>query len=325
MTLIQKILELVEDDLISIEKELTLNLDPYLDIVSNIAGHILFSGGKRLRPLLMVLSSRLCGYSGKNEYIYSTVFEYLHTATLLHDDIIDEAAVRRSLPVAHSIWPLSATILTGDFLLAKALEIAARTGLMPIINLAAKVTSDMSQGEIHQMLNKRKLDITENDYINVIKRKTASLIQAACETGAILADSGDIKQKALSSYGENIGIAFQIADDLLDYTSESKILGKEIGTDLREGKITLPLIHTLKNADHESKKIIEEIILNEKFSYIEFENLIKIINKYNGITYSINMAKKYILDAKKSLNIFEDSKTKDIMLMVADYIIQRKK
>jgi len=232
----QEILAMVKDDLAAIEDELERNLNPYLDLISKIAHHILFSGGKRLRPLLMVLSARLCGYEGNYDKTFSIIFEYLHAATLLHDDLIDDAAMRRGKPVAHSIWGNSAAILVGDFLLARSLSISAKTGNIKVIRTIAKITENMSKGEIHQLMRKGDLDISQEEYLEVIRRKTAVLFQGACRISAIIADAPNEKEKALSDYGYNLGLAFQMADDLLDYTSDTKVLGKEVGADLKEGK-----------------------------------------------------------------------------------------
>ncbi|MEA3437272.1 MAG: polyprenyl synthetase family protein, partial [Thermodesulfobacteriota bacterium] len=236
----QEILAMVKDDLAAIEIALEQNLNPYLDLISKVARHILFSGGKRLRPLLMVLSARLCGYKGDYDKTLSTVFEYMHAASLLHDDIIDDAPMRRGKPVAHSIWGNSAAILVGDFLLARSLSISAETGDMKVIRTIAKITENMSQGEIHQLMRKGELNISEEEYMDVIRRKTAVLFQGACRISAIITDATHEKEKALSDYGYNLGLAFQMADDLLDYTSDTKVLGKEVGADLKEGKLTLP-------------------------------------------------------------------------------------
>ena len=243
-----RILAAVKNDLDSIEKALVDNLNPYLDLVSEVAGHILFSGGKRLRPLLMVLSARICGYNGDYEKTFSTALEYLHAATLLHDDVVDEAALRRGKPAAHSKWGASITILVGDYLLARALSISAATGRLRIVQILAGLTENMSQGEVHQLMRKGDINLTEAEYKEVIRRKTAMLFEAACRVSAILADATEEQETALSEYGYNLGIAFQMADDLFDYTLETSEFGKEVGADLREGKLTLPVIYALKQA-----------------------------------------------------------------------------
>jgi octaprenyl-diphosphate synthase len=318
-----KILMQVKHDLEEIEVALEQNLNPYLDLVSQIAGHILFSGGKRLRPLLMVLSARICGYDGDFDKIFSTIFEYLHAATLLHDDLVDEATLRRGKPVANSIWGNAATVLVGDFLLARSLAIAAETKHPDVIKVVSGITENMSQGEIHQMMRKGSLGLTEAEYMEIIKRKTAVLFQGTCRAGALIANVSLTKETALSDYGFNLGIAFQMVDDLLDYTLDTVTLGKEVGADLKEGKLTLPVIYSLKSADEKDRTRMENIIKNKNFSVNNFKTLIRMINKYGGQLYTQNLAIKYVQNAKEALAAFENSKTKDVLLMIADYTLSR--
>jgi len=318
-----KILMQVKNDLEEIEVALQQNLNPYLDLVSQIAGHILFSGGKRLRPLLMVLSARICGYKGDYDKVFSTIFEYLHAATLLHDDLVDEATLRRGKPVANSIWGNAATVLVGDFLLARSLAIAAETKQPDVIKVVSGITENMSQGEIHQLMRKGSLDLTEAEYMEIIKRKTAVLFQGTCRSGALIADVSLIKETALSDYGFNLGIAFQMVDDLLDYTLDTAKLGKEVGADLKEGKMTLPVIYSLKSADEKNRTRMENIIKNKNFSVNDFETLIKMIDKYGGQLYTQNLAAEYVQNAKEALAVFQNSKTKEVLLMIADYTLSR--
>jgi len=319
----QKILMQVKNDLEEIEFALQQNLNPYLDLVSQIAGHILFSGGKRLRPLLMVLSARICGYKGDYDKVFSTIFEYLHAATLLHDDLVDEATLRRGKPVANSIWGNAATVLVGDFLLARSLAIAAETKRPDVITVVSGITENMSQGEIHQLMRKGSLDLTEAEYMEIIKRKTAVLFQGTCRAGALITDVSLIKETALSDFGFNLGIAFQMVDDLLDYTLDTVTLGKEVGADLKEGKLTLPVIYSLKLADEKDRTRMENIIKNKNFSVNDFKTLIRMIDKYGGQLYTQNLATGYVQNAKEALAVFQNSKTKEVLLMIADYTLSR--
>jgi len=318
-----QILALVKDDLAAIETALEENLNPHLDLVSQIAGHILFSGGKRLRPLLMVLSARLCGYTGNYDKTFSTIFEYLHAATLLHDDLVDQATLRRGNPVAHSIWGNASAVLVGDFLLARSLSIAAETELPDVIRIVAEITENMSQGEIHQLMIKGSLDLTEKEYMEVIRRKTAVLFQGTCRVSALISGASKEKESALSDYGFNLGMAFQMVDDLLDYTLEPNILGKEVGADLKEGKLTLPVIYSLKVANKTDRIRMEKIIKNKEFSVADFETLIALMKKYGGQKYAQNLAREYVKNAKNALRVFRNSKTKEILLMIADYTLSR--
>lgn len=318
-----KILSLIKSDLKEIEVALRENLDPYLDLVHDIASHILFSGGKRLRPLLMILSARMCGYDGDYDKTCSTIFEYLHAATLLHDDIVDEATLRRGKPVANLVWDNPTAVLVGDFLLARSLSIAAKTERPDVIEVVAGITENMSQGEIHQLSRKGHLDLSEEEYMEIIRRKTAVLFRGACLTGALVAEASEEKGTQLAAYGFNMGIAFQMVDDLLDYTLDTKVLGKEIGADLKEGKLTLPVIYSLKKAGARDRTLMEKIILNKDFSSDNFETLISLMNKYGGQEYTKKLAAKYVNNAKNAVKKFKNSKTKEVLLMLADYTLAR--
>ncbi len=320
----QKILTAVEDDLNDIEKALSDNLNPYLDLVSEVAGHLLFSGGKRLRPLLMILSARLCGYTGNYEKTFSTALEYLHTATLLHDDLVDEATMRRGKEVAHSNYGNSITVLVGDYLLARALSISAGTGRLRVVQILAELTESMSQGEVHQLMRKGDINLAEDEYLEVIRRKTAMLFEAACRVSAIIADAPQESEKALADYGFNLGIAFQMADDLFDYTLKTSDLGKEVGADLREGKLTLPVISALRNATPDDKELMIKIIEDPNFSVEDFKTVIELLDKHGGLAYTQKVAAAYIDKAKQALAIFESCQTRDIMLDIADYALARR-
>jgi octaprenyl-diphosphate synthase len=318
-----RIFTAVKDDLVDIEKALADNLNPYLDLVSDVAGHILFSGGKRLRPLLMVLSARLCGYNGDYEKTFSTALEYLHAATLLHDDLVDEATLRRGKPVAHSKWGNSIAVLVGDYLLARALSISAGTGRLRIVQILAGLTENMSQGEVHQLMRKGDISLTEDEYKDVIRRKTAMLFEAACRVSAIIADATEEQERALAEYGYNLGIAFQMADDLFDYTLQTSEFGKEVGADLREGKLTLPVIYALQQAQSGDRDLMIKIIRDQDFSEADFKTLTDLLEKYGGLTYTQNMAATYLDTAKKALTVFDSSPTKETMMDIAEYVLAR--
>jgi octaprenyl-diphosphate synthase len=321
----KKIFAAVKDDLDGIEAALRDNLGAQLDIVSQTASHILFSGGKRLRPLLMVLSARVCGYTGNQDKMFSTVFEYLHVASLLHDDLVDGAHLRRGKPVAHSLYGNAIAVLVGDFLLARSLSIGVKTGKLEIIDVISEITENMTQGEIQQLIRKGNIELTESEYLQVITRKTALLIQGACRVGALISDADEWALNALSEYGYHLGIAFQIADDLLDYTSDPDTLGKDVGTDLKEGKMTLPLIHALEKAEPGDQQKMKSIIRDKNISTQDFKQLLLLMNKYNGIDYSWQKASQHVSRAKAAISVFTPSQTLDILMFIADYSMNRKK
>ena len=320
----QRILTENKEDLSEIEIQLSENLKPYLDLVSEVAHHILFAGGKRLRPLLLVLSAKLCGYKDKYAKTVASALEYLHAATLLHDDIIDDAVLRRGKKVAHSLYGNAITVLVGDFLLARALALCADSGKIKVIHIISALTENMSTGEVHQLMRKGDVTLTEDEYMEVIRRKTSVLFQAACTVSAVIADASGKNENALSEYGYNLGTAFQMIDDLFDYTMDTADLGKEVGADLREGKLTIPIIHALKQADSAYHDQMVKIIQNEDFSVDEFKTLVALMEKNDGIDYTIRKATAYIEKAKDALSVFEASKTRDSLFDIADYALARR-
>jgi octaprenyl-diphosphate synthase len=319
----KKILTSVADDLVAIEKALEKNLKPHFDLVAQTARHILFAGGKRLRPLLMVLAARLTGNNNPDAATLAIVFEYLHAATLLHDDLVDDASVRRGKKVAHKVWGNATAVLVGDFLLARSLTIAADTGKIKILKIIANITENMSQGEIEQLNRKKDLDLSEADYLEVIHYKTAMLIEGACRVGAIFCDASAANENALAQYGYHLGMAFQMADDLLDYTADSEVLGKQAGADLREGKLTLPLIHALQNAGAKDRAGMVDTILKDGFSRTDFVWLLDLLNAYGGIDYTQKKAVAHIEKAKIALLAFEASQTRRLLEDIADYALAR--
>ena len=319
-----KILTAVSEDLKAIEHELADNLNPHFDLVSQVAGHILFAGGKRLRPLLMILCSRLCDYKGDHTARFATIFEYLHAATLLHDDLVDGADIRRGRTVANQVWDNPTAVLTGDFLLARGLSIAADTGLSEVIRTIARITENMSQGEIRQLERKGDISLTEEEYLEVIRCKTAVLFEGACRTGALVAGSSADKVEALTHYGYQLGLAFQMADDLLDYTQDLSSLGKQAGADLREGKLTLPLIHALSQAPEVDRQRMIAIVQKSDFSTTEFADLVEMLERHNGIAYTQAEAAARIQSAKAALDRFDGNPTRQVLMDIADYALIRK-
>lgn len=323
MSLKEEIFSIVQNDLDEIEKALEQNLSPYYNLVTEVASHIIFSGGKRLRPLLFVLSARICGFRNKKAIKLSSIFEYLHTATLLHDDIVDGASLRRGKQVANSIWGIPISVLVGDFLLARASSLAAETGYLETTKELAQISENMSQGEIYQLMRKGDVKISEKEYLEIIRRKTAVLFQGACRVGATIAEASEQTRSALSDYGLHLGVAFQMVDDLIDYTSDTPTLGKEIGADLKEGKLTLPVIHALEVAGERDRLEIERIITNHAFTRQDFGLLVKKLQHYDGIDYTKNQAAGHVEKAKEAISAFGPSETKQTLLMIADYVLER--
>ena len=319
----QKILAGVASDLASIETALAEHLNPHFELVSRVAGHILFSGGKRLRPLLMVLTARLCGYQGSDAAKFSIIFEYLHAATLLHDDVVDGGEMRRGTISAHHTWDPPTAVLTGDFLLARALSLAAQTGSAAVIDAIASITEQMSQGEIEQLARKGDVSLDQEAYMEVIRCKTAVLFEGACKVGALINGSSRDQVDRLARFGHHLGIAFQMADDLLDYTLDTQTLGKKVGADLREGKMTLPLIHALSVADARDRSWIIGLIQSPDFSDQQFKRLIDLLRQYGALDYTRQSAGEHIQAAKSALAGFSDVPERSILEDIADYALIR--
>ena len=320
----RKILAAVQVDLEAIETALEKNLNPHLDLVREVAGHILFSGGKRLRPLLMVLSARVCGYAGTYDKTFATALEYLHAATLLHDDLVDGAALRRGKPAAHLKWGNPIAVLVGDFLLARALTVSAATGSVRIVQILAELTEQMSQGEVHQLMRKGDIGLTEEEYLEVIRRKTAVLFEAAGRVSAVLADAPREKEQALARFGFNLGMAFQVADDLFDYTLETPQLGKQVGADLREGKLTLPVIQALRQVRPAEREWMVSVIRNPDFSTEDFRRLVELLKSCGADRYAEQAAESFIAIAKRELAVFPPSETLETLMDIADYALHRR-
>jgi octaprenyl-diphosphate synthase len=318
-----RLLEKVKEDLEAIEEALRSHLNPYLDLVARTAGHLLFAGGKRFRPLLMVLCARVNGYQGNSDKKFSTAFEYLHAATLLHDDVVDGARLRRSHPAAHRIWGIPTTVLVGDFLLARALAIGAETGKLKVIEVLADITGRMAQGEIHQLAQKGDMGLTEAVYLDIITNKTAVLIQGACRVGAIIADAPENREQALGAYGYHLGMAFQMIDDLLDYGAQTATLGKVTGAVIREGKLTLPLIHLLQRANPAQRSQIQAVMGQPDFSDDAFKDVVAMMDHYGSLAYVAGRATVHVEKAKAALDGFAPSPTRDLLLEVADYVVAR--
>lgn len=320
---IQDVFSAYKDDLQRVEKCIDDHVNSEIKLIPEIAHHLIDSGGKRFRPLLLLISSGICGYKGEHRFPMATVMEFIHTATLLHDDVIDQASIRRGKTSANQIFGNSVSILVGDFLCFKAFMLMSTTGNNDIFSLVSRMGNIMSEGEVFQLTKCGDVNMSSEEYLSIIEKKTAILISSSCAAGAILGSAPREKIDALAGFGLNAGMAFQITDDVLDYTAQGKEFGKSIGKDLEEGKITLPLIFALKQSTEEEKNIIKEIITRKKSSRKAAREILKLIKKYNGIDFSLQTAAQYISNAKSQLSIFSDCPEKDRLNAVAEYILSR--
>lgn len=316
--------DLVADELTLVERELFNGLNSEINLISEVGNHILKSGGKRFRPFISLLVSRFFSPQGRDHIDLACALEYLHTATLLHDDVVDNGKVRRGSFTANSIWGDKISIVVGDFFLSSAFSLLVKIGNLEILKIFSETTSKMVKGESFEMNHLGNLNITEEDYFSIITDKTASLFSAACECSAILGKAPSRFRKALSLYGLNMGIAFQLIDDLLDYIGEEEELGKVIGKDLKEKKITLPLIFTLKLLSPEDKEEIQKILKKDELNKEDFALISKIIKDKGGFAYVSKKAENYCKVAKNELRVLPSSPEKYALLQAADYILERK-
>jgi octaprenyl-diphosphate synthase len=314
----------MDEDLQRIEEEINKNLQSSVPLIALVTRYIIRSGGKRLRPLLTVLAARLLNYQGNDHYGLSIVFEYLHAATLLHDDVVDNAELRRGRPSANTLWGNAAVVLVGDFLLATSFFLSVLSGNLKILRILSETTTSMAEGEVLQLINSDNLEISEEEYIEVIKRKTAILIAAACQIGAILGQGDEEQEEAMRSFGLNLGIAFQLRDDFLDYTGSEEEFGKPVGKDLQEGKITLPLIHALQSSNDGDRQRLVELITSDRNYEQIFAKVKKIIQDYQGLDYTEKLANHHITEAKSALSIFPESPTRQSLLEIAEYVVTRR-
>ena len=321
---LSKIKTFLKEDLNEYNKTLTRILSSNVFLIDKISRYIIRHKGKGLRPLLVLLSARLIGPPNEKTYLVAAIVELLHTATLIHDDVVDEAVVRRGFPSINAIWKNKISVLMGDYLLAKSLISATETGEIDIMSILAETSKRLSKGELLQIEKSRQLDITEDEYLKMISDKTAALISACCELGALTVSPDPEHRSQLRRYGENIGIAFQIKDDLFDYQGDQILLGKAVGTDLREKKITLPLILSFKKAPADEKKFIIKLI-KKGVTDKDIKRIYTFVKMYDGLESAQAYASEYATKAKESISELGNGDAKENALNFVDYVIQRKK
>ncbi len=313
---------LLKEDLEQTDILLHSRLNSNVALINQMSAYIIGAGGKRLRPLLLLLCARATNYQGEHHRLMAVVIELIHTATLLHDDIVDESATRRGKDTANEAWGNAASVLVGDFLYSRSFEMMVEPGSINIMQILSKATNEIAQGEVLQLLNCQNSELTEVEYYQVIERKTAVLFQAATQIGGILSDVNQVQEQALKNYGLHLGNAFQIIDDVLDYESDSETMGKEVGDDLAEGKTTLPMIYALANTSGSEKQLLEDAINNADNSKIT--QVIKILQSVDAFSYTRDQAKKSAELAKDSLTSIDDSAYKEALILLCDLSLARK-
>lgn len=316
-------LNLVKEDIEKVEQFLKDDIKTSVPLINEVILYLISSGGKRLRPVFLALSARMCGYKGENIPAMSAVIEYIHTATLLHDDIIDGAKYRRKRPTANSLYGNDVAVLCGDFLYSRSYITLTEYGAKQVQMILSSAALTMSEGEVIQLLKTGDINLTFDDYIQIITRKTAVLFSAACEIGGRLAEVSEDKIKALKDFGYYLGLGFQMTDDILDYMGNPEITGKKNGTDLFEGKLTLPVIKTLEKADDNEKSIITEMFKKKERNDDDLKILKDIMVKYDIEKISEKTADEYINKSLNSLNIFEDNDYRKALIALALAMVGR--
>lgn len=314
---------LLAADLKRVEKAIATDSICSVEAVTAIGHHLQKSGGKRLRPALLLLSAGTCGYRGDAAIRLGAVVEIIHTATLVHDDVIDEAKVRRGQPSINQRWGNQASVLAGDWLYMQAFSLALRERNFDVLDLLIELTQMMVEGELMQMDWVGRIDLTEDEHLSLVHRKTAYLFSVCARMGAILAGADSKQEQRLGDYGWNLGMAFQLVDDLLDFTASEEVLGKPVGNDLSEGKVTLPLILALQQCDKEEKKMVETVMSDQSYDRVSLQSVLGLLNKYAAIDTVRRRALTYTETAAAQLEAFSDSSYKRALTSVTEWVVDR--
>jgi octaprenyl-diphosphate synthase len=315
--------EPVRADLEAVEREFERQVQSKVAVIPEIGKYIQKSGGKRVRPAVLLMSARLCGYTGPRAVLNAAVVEFIHTATLVHDDIIDDAELRRGQKSVHSRWGNDVTVLAGDFLYIKSMAMALTQDTLDVVRLLCDVTLRMIEGEIYQLTKNGVVDLTEDEHFEIIRRKTAYLFAGCAQIGGMLGQAGEARELELREYGFNLGVMFQLVDDLLDFTGESETIGKPIGGDLREGKITLPIIHLLKHGGTEAETLVRGMVQDRDVTPENWSRVKELLAEHRSIEYAYERAVEFGEAAKRHLKVFPDSHEREALMALADYVLYR--
>ncbi|MCH9643267.1 MAG: polyprenyl synthetase family protein [Gammaproteobacteria bacterium] len=319
---LEKIRNPVTHDLKAADQLILKELVSDISLIQQITQHIISSGGKRLRPLIVILCARACGYQDAKQHLeLAVIIEFVHTATLLHDDVVDKSNLRRGQDTANAIWGNQASVLVGDFLYSRAFQILTRNSNVDVMQALSDTTNAIAEGEVLQLMNRHDPQLSEQSYLDVIERKTARLFQSAAEIGAMIATEDRQLRDAAAQYGLNVGMAFQIVDDLLDYTSDDDTLGKHVGDDFADSKATLPLIHAINNTDDATAKKIHSALIEGKIEHMDI--VLDAIKNTGAVQYCIDKANHYIDKALAALTIFPESEYKASLLELTNFTKER--
>jgi octaprenyl-diphosphate synthase len=319
----KEVFELLRDDLAAIEREFGRDTVSNVQVITEIGEYLRGGGGKRIRPILLLLAAKLFGKNGRSSIRLGAVVEIIHTATLVHDDIIDEANTRRGRASANTQWGNSKCVLAGDWLYMQAFKVAVQERNFRVLDVLIELTQQMVEGELLQM-ERLGTCVSQDDYLDLIYRKTACLFSVCMRLGAILANAPPEQEDALGSYGRNLGLAFQIVDDVLDLTASEEVLGKPVASDLREGKVTAAVIHALQHCTREERAVVEAVLRERAFVSVKHEQILNLLTRYGSVDAAMHQAAQYAEAAKDALTVFdEDSEIKRALLWMPDYVVAR--
>ena len=314
---------LVQDELQAVNRLILERMNSPVSLIPQLAGHIIAAGGKRLRPILTLASARLCGYQGRRHLHLAACVEFIHTATLLHDDVVDQSNLRRGLSTANALWGNQPSVLVGDFLFSRAFQLMVADGSLKVLKILSDASAVIAEGEVQQLLTTNDTATGVQDYLDVVGAKTAALFSAACQIGAVVAERPETEEAALEAFGRNFGIAFQIIDDLLDYSASQVELGKTIGDDFREGKITLPVILAFARADDGERVFWRRCLEDMDQTDGDFGQALALMSRHKVFDDTLAYAQAYAADAREALGLFPQSPVRSEMLDLVDFCIER--
>jgi len=314
---------LVAEDLKDVNALILRRMESSVPLIPQIAGHIVAGGGKRIRPILTLATARLCGYAGRRQLALAACIEFIHTATLLHDDVVDQSRLRRGRDTANSLWGNKPSVLVGDFLFSRAFQMMVEDGSLPVLAVLSRASARIAEGEVQQLMTANDLSTSETTYLEVVKGKTAVLFAAACQVGAIVANQARAAEDATECYGLNLGIAFQLADDAIDFASTSATMGKAKGDDFRDGKITLPVILAYRRGNEAERDFWRRTLEKQEQKEGDLEHAIGLLNRHRAIEDTLERARHYGAIARDALGLFPDNAAKRALLETIDFTIER--
>ncbi len=314
---------LLQDDLKRVNALIVKRMHSPVALIPQLAGHIVAAGGKRLRPMLTLATSRLCGYRGDRHIALAAAVEFIHTATLLHDDVVDDSDLRRGLATANAVWGNKASVLVGDFLFSRAFELMVEDGSLPVLSILSRASAIIAEGEVLQLVTSNDVATTEDAYLEVINAKTAQLFAAASRIGAVVSDRSEAEAQALESFGRNLGIAFQLIDDMLDYSAKQSELGKSVGDDFRDGKITLPVVLALRAADDREREFWRRTLEDSEQRDGDLDHAIELMRRHGTLTATLERAREYGDAARRALSTFRDSPERQALDEVIEFCLER--